>query len=140
MKLKHHITASIILSAFLFAVSKSWIIFASSLISVVLIDIDHVLDYFWEFRKRLRLKQLFDVHYNEKILFFMVILHSWELLLPLNLYAFFVSGNLWIIGIAIGFTQHVVLDQIFNTVYWSTYFFFMRFKNGFDVKKIFRIN
>ena len=105
-----------------------------------MIDIDHVLDYFWEFRKRLRLKQLFDVHYNEKILFFMVILHSWELLLPLNLYAFFVSGNLWIIGIAIGFTQHVVLDQIFNTVYWSTYFFFMRFKNGFDVKKIFRIN
>ena len=63
MKLKHHITASIILSAFLFAVSKSWIIFGSSLISGVLIDIDHVLDYFCEFKKRFYVKEFFDVHH-----------------------------------------------------------------------------
>ena len=140
MKLKHHITASIIISALLLAISKSWIIFTSSLISGVLIDIDHVLDYFWEFRKRFRLEEFFSTHRNEKAFFCAIILHSWELLFPLNIYAFIISGNSWIIGIAIGFTQHVVLDQIFNTVYWSTYFFFMRFKNGFDVKKIFRIN
>ena len=45
MKLKNHITVSLIFSAFLFAISKSWTIFTSSLISGVLIDIDHILDY-----------------------------------------------------------------------------------------------
>jgi len=53
MKLRSHVIVSIILSAFLFEISKSWIIFTSSLISGVLIDIDHVFDYFWEYRKRL---------------------------------------------------------------------------------------
>lgn len=137
MKLKHHITASIIISAFLFAISKSWIIFTSSLISGVLIDIDHVLDYFWEFRNYFRVKEFFNVHYNKNILFCMIIFHSWELLFPLNIYAFFISGNLWVIGIAIGFTQHVVLDQIFNKPNRWGYFFFWRLKNNLSFKKLF---
>ncbi len=136
MILKHHVTASIIISAFLFAISKSWIIFTSSLICGVLIDIDHVFDYFWEFRKRFRVKEFFDVHYNKKILFFMVVFHSWELLIPLNIYAFFLSGNPWIMGITIGFTQHVVLDQISNKPHKWNYFFFWRLKNNFSFEKI----
>jgi hypothetical protein len=103
-----------------------------------LIDIDHVLDYFWEFRKRFNVKEFFDVNHNDKTLFFMVILHSWELLLPLNLYAFFVSGNPWIIGIAIGFAQHIVLDQIFSkNPDGLLYFFLWRLKNGFSVNRLF---
>ena len=138
MKLKHHITASIILSAFLFAVSKSWIIFASSLISGVLIDIDHVLDYFWEFRKRFEVKEFFDVHHNRKILFFMAIFHSWELLALLSICAFLMSWNPWIVGTIIGFTQHIILDQIFNkNLNRLMYFFFWRMKKSFNMNKIF---
>ncbi len=137
MKIKNHITASIIFSAFLFAISKSWIIFTSSLISGVLIDIDHVFDYLWEFRKRFRVKEFFDVHHNKTLLFCMMIFHSWEFLFIFNIYAFLISDNLWIVGIAIGFTQHVVLDQIFNKPSNWRYFFFWRLKNNFSFKKLF---
>jgi len=136
MKLKQHITISLFFSAFLFAISKSWIIFTSSLISGVLIDIDHVFDYFWEYRKRLVIKDFFSAHYNRKASFGSLIFHSWELLFSLNIYAFFISGNSWIIGITIGFTQHVVLDQIFNKPNKWGYFFFWRLKNNFSLKKM----
>ena len=141
MKLKNHITASLIISAFLFAISKSWIIFTSSLISGVLIDIDHVLDYFWEFRKRFNVKEFFDVHYNRKILFFMVIFHSWELLALLSICAFLMSWNPWIVGTIIGFTQHIILDHIFSAKPKRLkYFFFWRLKKGFGVNKMFPNN
>ena len=136
MKLKQHIIISLFFSAFLFAVSKSWIIFTSSLISGFLIDCDHIFDYFWGFRKRFRVKEFFDDHYNDKILFILVIFHSWELLALLSICAFLMTGNPWIIGITIGFTQHVVLDQIFNKPNRWLYFFFWRLKNGFDAKKM----
>ena len=141
MKLKNHITASLIISAFLFAISKSWIIFTSSLISGVLIDIDHVLDYFCEFRKRFNVKEFFDVHYNRKVLFFMVIFHSWELLALLSICAFLMSWNPWIVGTIIGFTQHIILDHIFNAkAKRLKYFFFWRLKKGFGVNKMFPNN
>jgi hypothetical protein len=136
MKLKHHITASIIFSAFFFAISKSWVIFTSSLLSGVLIDCDHVLDYFCEFRNRFRVKKFFDIYYNGKILFFMIVFHSWELLALLSICIFSMSGNPWIVGVTIGFAQHIVLDQIFNKPNKWSYFFFWRLKNSFSYKKM----
>ncbi len=137
MKLKQHITISLFFSAFLFAVSKSWIISTSSLISGVLIDCDHIFDYFWEFRKRFRVKEIFDAYHNEKILFHMKMFHSWELLALLSICAFSMSWNPWIVGVTIGFSQHIVLDQIFYKRNRWIYFFFWRLKNGFNMKKMF---
>ncbi len=136
MKLRSHVIASIIFSTLFFVVFKSWTIATVSFFSGVLIDIDHVLDYFWEFRKRFRLEEFFSAYRNDKVFFSAIIFHSWELLIPLNIYAFFISGNLWVIGIAIGFTQHVVLDQIFNNPSGCMYFFFWRVKKGFNLKKM----
>ena len=136
MKLKQHITISLFFSAFLFAISKSWIISTSSFVSGFLIDIDHVLDYFWGFRKRFRVKEFFDDHYNGEILFIMVIFHSWELLVLLSICVLTISWNPWIIGITIGLTQHVVLDQIFNKPNKWWFFFFWRLNNGFDAKSM----
>ena len=137
MKLKQHITISLFLSAFLLVVSKSWIIFTASLISGVLIDIDHVLDYFLGFRKRFRVKEFFDACYNGKILFIMVIFHSWELLALLSICAFAMRWNPWIIGITIGFTQHVVVDQVFNKPNKWSFFFLWRLNNSFNAKKMY---
>lgn len=137
MRLKQHMTISLFFSALLFGITKSWIIFTSSLLSGVLIDCDHVLDYLVKFRKRFSLKEFFDLNYNHKMQFVMIIFHSWELLVPFGFYAFFISGNPWIIGISIGFTQHIVLDQIFNKPNRWTYFFFWRLNKGFNKQRIF---
>ncbi len=136
MRLKQHITISLFFSAFLFAITKSWIISTSSLISGFLIDCDHVLDYFWGFRKRFRVKEFFNDHYNGEIKFIMVIFHSWELLVLLSICALLIGWNPWIIGITIGFTQHVVVDQIFNKPNRWLFFFFWRLNNGFDANKM----
>jgi hypothetical protein len=138
MKLRSHVIASIIFSTLFFVVFKSWTIATVSFFSGVLIDIDHVFDYFLEFRKRFEVKEFFDVHHNRKILFFMAIFHSWELLALLSICAFLMSWNPWIVGTIIGFTQHIIFDQIFNKNFNRLiYFFFWRMKNGFNMKRMF---
>ena len=136
MKLRSHVIASIIFSTLFFVVFKSWTIATVSFFSGVLIDIDHVFDYFLEFRKRFEVKEFFDVHHNRKILFFMAIFHSWELLALLSICAFLMSWSPWIVGTIIGFTQHIVLDQIFNKSCKWTYSFFWRMKNNFNFNNI----
>ncbi len=136
MRIKQHITISLFFSVFLFVVTKSWVISMFSLLSGLLIDSDHVLDYFWEFRKRFRVKKFFDDHYIGEIKFIMVIFHSCELLVSLSICAILLGWNPWIIGITIGFTQHVVVGQIFNKPSRWLFFFFWRLNNGFDARKM----
>ena len=136
MKLRSHVIASIIFSTLFFMVFKSWKIAAVSFLSGVLIDIDHVFDYFWEFRKRLIVKEFFDLNYQGKTFFLMIVFHSWELLALLSICAFLMSWNPWAVGVTIGFTQHIVLDQIFNKSKRLAYFFLWRLKNGFRIKKM----
>ena len=140
MKLKQHITISLFFSAFLYAISKSWIIFGSSLISGVLIDLDHILDYFMAYGINIRVKQFFEVCHNLKISRVRLIFHSWELLFLLSICAFVMRWNPWVVGTIVGFTQHIVLDQIFNKPNKWTYFFFWRLKKGFSSKRCFRID
>mgnify|MGYP005629655007 FL=1 len=140
MKLKQHITISLFFSAFLYTISKSWIIFSSSLISGVLIDIDHILDYFMAYGINIRIKQFFEVCHNLKIPRVRLIFHSWELLFLLSICAFVMRCNPWIIGTIVGFTQHIVLDQVFNKPHKLTYFFFWRLKKDFSLQRCFRID
>ncbi|MBC8554689.1 MAG: hypothetical protein H8D23_34185 [Candidatus Brocadiales bacterium] len=140
MRLKQHIAISLFFSACLLAISKSWIIFGSSLISGVLIDIDHILDYFMVHGLNMRIRQFFEECHNHKILRVRLIFHSWELLFLLSISAFIVRWNPWIVGTIAGFTQHIILDQVFNKPNRWTYFFFWRLKNGFSVKRYFQID
>jgi hypothetical protein len=140
MKLTQHITISLFFSAFLYAISKSWIVFGSSLISGVLIDLDHILDYFMAYGINIRIKQFFEVCHNLKIPRVRLIFHSWELLFLLSICAFVMRWNPWVVGTIVGFTQHIVLDQIFNKPNKWTYFFFWRLKKGFSSKRCFRID
>ena len=140
MKLKQHITISLFFSAFFYTISNSWIIFGSSFISGILIDIDHILDYFMEHRINIQIKQFFDVFHNYKMSRAWLIFHSWELLFLLGISAFIVRWNPWIVGTVVGFTQHIVLDQVFNKPNKWTYFFFWRLKKGFSSKRCFRID
>ena len=140
MRLKQHITISLFFSAFLYMIFKSWIIFGSSLISGVLIDIDHIFDCFMEHGINIRIKQFFDVFHNHKMSRAWLIFHSWELLFLLGISAFIVRWNPWIVGTVVGFTQHIVLDQIFNKSNKLSYSFYWRLKKGFRLKRCFRID
>ncbi|MBT6046711.1 MAG: hypothetical protein HON76_09865 [Candidatus Scalindua sp.] len=137
MKLKSHVFASIVFSTLFFMVFRSWKISVSSFLSGVLIDIDHIMDYYREYGINLRIKQFFKVCHNQKLSRTWLIFHSWELLAILSICASLMSWDPWIVGLTIGFAQHIVLDQIFNKTNRLTYFFFWRMKNRFNLKKIF---
>ncbi len=138
MTLRSHVIASVIFSSVFLLIFKSWPIAILSFVSGVLIDCDHLIDYLLKFRKHFRVKEFFDAYYDGKMLFIIIVFHSWELLLLLNIYAFLISGNMWIRGITLGFTQHVALDQAFSKRSRWKYFFIWRVKKGFNANEIFQ--
>jgi len=140
MTLGQHIMVSGITSAYYAYVSRSWAAAVVCFFSGVLIDLDHWVDYCWTKKKICwSLKELEDYCYHgnkeDKIYLF---LHSYELLLVLWAAVFlFLNDPVWI-GLVLGMTVHILLDQIFNGVYPWAYFWFYRAKHGFPHKIFFK--
>lgn len=65
MKIKHHALASTIISGILYSVFKSWGLAAASFISGILVDLDHVIDYWIEHGLQFDLKRFFK-YFDEK--------------------------------------------------------------------------
>jgi len=67
-----------------------------------------------------------------------LILHSYELLWALWGVALFVAPHPVWIGILLGMTVHVLLDQLFNRTHIFAYFWFYRAWFGFPHKVFYR--
>jgi len=65
-------------------------------------------------------------------------LHSYELLILLWIgITYFSFGEVWL-GIAVGFTTHIICDEIVNPMRPMGYFFTYRIKHNFNRKMIFK--
>jgi len=108
--------------------------------SSVLIDVDHVVDYVITQKRLAPLSEMvtafkrLDV-VRKNYLF----LHSWELMI---LFGVFLSyyPNIYLIAIVTGFAYHIMLDQIFNSLFsgkygnkFLFYFLFYRLSWNFNV-------
>jgi len=104
----------------------------------VFIDLDHWLDYWLNIKKiDFDVKEFFRKCNNYELDHFYVLLHSWEIL-PLFVMLLIISNyNPWIIGVSIGFVEHLILDTLYNDVKLAAYFFTNRFKHGFKSNKIY---
>lgn len=146
MKTTHHAAASVVISGALFAISRSWELAVSSLISGVMIDTDHVIDYWIAHGLRFDLKQFFfyfderNFKNREKLFF---LLHGWEWLILLAAVAWLTEWNLWFTGLLVGYGQHMILDELHNNFtyqlrpYVRGYSLIWRWKEGFDFKTSF---
>lgn len=108
--------------------------------SGILIDLDHVLDY-WIAKKKLplRYKDLFSFCAYEKMGKVYLVLHSYELHVIFWLAIFYWKLNVLWMGLAVGMTTHLVFDQIVNRCLQPLgYFAWNRFKHGFSKKYTFR--
>jgi len=143
MKSLHHVAASALISGGLYTISGSWGLTAASLLSGILVDADHIADYWLIHGLRFDLKQLFsyfDEHNFErrKKLFF--IFHGWEWLIIAVVSAWLTDWNHWFTGLAIGYGQHMVLDELYNNARYRLrphvlgYSLLWRWKNGFNFK------
>jgi len=137
MLLKKHIAASVVVSTALYFTFHSMAAAVSSCLAGILIDLDHIPDYIYSFGwKGFCYKDFESVCRHGKNKKFFLVLHSYELLLIFLTISLFTKNAVWL-GIFVGFTQHILLDQVSNSVYRFSYFFFFRLKGNFAKERMF---
>ena len=126
-----HIAISTALGGALWFALKSIPAALACLAAGVLVDLDHVLDYIYNFGWRPRARHFMRTFKHDVLRRIVVFLHSWELA-PLAVLAVWWSG--WHpvgIGLLAGALAHLALDQIFNRhsplAYFITYRIYHRF-------------
>jgi hypothetical protein len=136
MKPSVHLAASAVVSASLFAVTKSPTIAGVSFLCGFLIDIDHFIDYFREYGFRINRKDFFRVFNETRFEKLWLVFHAWEWVFALFLLAIMSGWNEVVLGLLIGVVHHMVLDQIGNGVTAGGYFIVYRAINRFVVKSV----
>ena len=137
MRMEHHMVVSTVVSAGVWALTRSWPMASSCLVVGILMDGDHVLDYIREFGWRLNLRHLFRVSYERTFNRSWLVLHAWEWMPFICLAAWFGRTNPWIVGAALGWFQHLLSDQFFNTPNPWAYSIIWRWRHGFDHRRTF---
>lgn len=136
MKVKYHLSASIIISGILYVMFKSWGLAIASFISGVFIDLDHIIDYLRCSDISFNVNKFFNYFNNKEFDKVFLIFHGWEWLAVLTIAAKMSNWNPWVTGVLIGYGQHIILDQLGNGAGSLDYFFFWRWKNGFSPEAI----
>ncbi|MFH1996052.1 MAG: hypothetical protein ABIJ27_03530 [Candidatus Omnitrophota bacterium] len=102
----------------------------------VFIDLDHLYDYFASRRFTFDIFRIYRVAAAAYFRKLYLILHSYEIVIILwAAIALLPLGCVWV-GIAIGITHHIVLDNISNPVVPYAYFFLYRARKGFKRNKL----
>jgi hypothetical protein len=127
-------------SGIVYLVSQSSAAFFVSLFSGVLIDIDHIFDYYFQKGVTLRLDKIYACYEQLECEYVVILFHSVELLLLLWVFIAMLKLDLLWVAFAIGLTQHVISDIISNHkfIYSYSYLLSYRITRGFKTKKLLR--
>jgi hypothetical protein len=137
MRLQEHAAISIVLSGILYPLFRSWGLSLACLVSGIFIDLDHVIDYVKQCGLSFDIKKFFKV-YHEDSLLKVRLLHGWEWVAFFLLAAWMTDWNPWVVGVLIGFFQHILLDTINRGESFLSYSLIWRWKKGFKGEVIFR--
>ena len=137
MKPSQHAALSIVSGGLVGVALGSWPAAVSCALIGFFIDLDHCLDFWLERGLRLDPREFFDFCYRGTSRKFYDLLHGWEFI-PL----------LWLLtrveawsdvgwGLTVGYTLHLLGDQLFNRhLHRFTYFFLYRLRHRFDWSRI----
>ncbi len=140
MKLGHHTLISVLLSSLVYLFSDSISAALACFGAGIFIDLDHFFEFFYKFGfRRISSKLFFRAAENHEYDRFFLFFHSYELALLLWLIALFVVRRPWAWGFALGFTVHIIADQIYNPCHPLTYLLIYRIKNRFDGDRLFPV-
>ena len=138
MKPLGHAAITLTIGAILYNYSRSLEAFFALLVTGVFIDLDHYLDYVRERGIDFNFARVYKTctsyrHFKKMALF----MHSYEsVLLFWSLILIFDLNVIWKYA-ALGWTLHLVIDQITNSVFPFGYFFCFRVAKKFKACKIF---
>lgn len=144
-----HIVLSLICGYFVWRKYKRALTsFLAAFAGGVLIDLDHLYDYFLVYGFSFDLNTfLIGRHFelNNKII---VPLHAWELVILLFILFFYLKAHKklrkikkayllsLILALALGISSHLAFDNITNHIRLPGYFLIYRIANNFEIKKI----
>ena len=109
MKPPGHAVISLSIGGVLWAVTKSPYSMLAAAVTGVMVDLDHLVEYYWWFVKEDHTRAWF-------------FLHSYELAVPAFLAGYLSGWNPVVLGISFAFLGHLITDQIANPVGPFTYF------------------
>jgi len=112
---------------------------AATFATGVFLDADHLIDYCYSRRTfTFSLRKVYEACEECTLSKLIFAFHSYELVaflwIAIVIYA---PGRLWV-AVAVGLTQHLILDQITNPVNPMGYFFTYRLAHGFRSEHILR--
>ena len=117
----------------------SWGAVFACFLSGIFIDLDHHWDYYLAKKKiPFSYKKLVDFLRNDHESKIHLFLHSYESLILFWISIPLFDLNIVWVGVAIGFTTHVLCDEVANPMTPLSYFLIYRIKNRFDRKFLFK--
>jgi hypothetical protein len=136
VKLHQHLVASLAVSSIVYLATSSKTIAVTSFVTGVFLDMDHLTDYWVEHPYSFAVKHFFETLERCKLSKNYLWFHSIELLVPIIFIAC-IARDAKMIGISIGFAQHIFFDSIFNFIYPTSYFLSYRASKKFISSQIF---
>lgn len=137
-----HIIYTLTISGAVYLVFKSLSTFFASLVAGILIDLDHILDYCLQQGLTLKVKYIYFWCIEKRYKFLFLFFHSIELVFIIwFVINVFKLGIFWI-AFAIGITQHMLLDIIYNRKLMHNYAYFLSYRmlKNFKKENLFKKN
>jgi len=134
---QYHLITSLILAIIVLITTNSIPAFTACLISGIILDADHIPDY-WLYKKKITINKEILQGFYEKWNKVPVLLHSIELLIPLWIYAFIKNTYPIPLAITLGTTSHLALDLASYELHPLSYFLTYRIAKKFEKKYICR--
>jgi len=136
MRLTKHIAASICASGGIYLATKSAAMAGWSFATGVLLDVDHLLDYWNETSFNVDIARFFVACHKCDFTLLRLYFHSFEAVLMFCIAAYFTRSGL-LTALTLGMAQHIFFDQLSNKVYPAGYIFIYRWRCGFKTAKVF---
>lgn len=130
-----HFLLSIIAGAVVGYFTHNWWAIPIALISGVLVDVDHLFDYFKFVRfRRFDLKEFTAAKYFDYSGKVYLPLHVFELAITLAIIGYFTAIHWLFYSLTLSLIFHLIFDTISNKPIWPTYFLTFRIAKNFNYK------
>lgn len=129
-----HITVSAVVSALLWAFLRDATAAGVCFLTGVFMDLDHLIDYAYNYGPRFRLKHFFSAFKHEAFENIFVFLHSWEFIALYVAVLWIINWQPVVMGAVIGVAVHLCFDHLFNKHSRFAYFLSYRIFHGFSAR------
>lgn len=134
MKLVQHIAISAVVAALVWVLFRSVAASAACFLAGVFLDIDHLIDYVYNYGWNIRPKRLFRAFEYEVFENIFLFLHSWEFVAVYLVFLWLINWQPVAMGALIGIGVHLFLDHFFNKHSVFAYFISYRLRHGFSAR------